>query len=171
MQEETKVKVERVTYLAGRNIYSHSPVLRLTLDLGKWAGKTTAEIPHLEEKLFALLPGLGSHHCSLAYPGGFRTRVREGTYLGHVLEHMILELQTVAGSRVFYGRTRESRRPGVYEIVVECPCEEGAGRPLIWQWNCCKVWLGKVSCPIWPWAWPGCGRLWSGTGWGPARRQ
>ncbi|MFY9371531.1 MAG: cyanophycin synthetase [bacterium] len=119
------MKVERVTYLAGRNIYSHSPVLRLTLDLGKWAGKTTAEIPHLEEKLFALLPGLGSHHCSLAYPGGFRTRVREGTYLGHVLEHMILELQTVAGSRVFYGRTRESRRPGVYEIVVECPCEEG----------------------------------------------
>ena len=64
MQEETKVKVERVTFLAGRNIYSHSPVLRLTLDLGKWAGKTTADFPDLEERLFSLLPGLGCHYCS-----------------------------------------------------------------------------------------------------------
>ncbi len=121
------MRVEGYTFLPGRNIYCCSPVLRLTLDLGKWAEKTTRDFPHLEEKLFALLPGLGEHHCSLNYPGGFRTRVREGTFLGHVLEHMILELQAQAGTPVVYGRTREMGRSGVYEIVVECP-QEGVGR-------------------------------------------
>jgi cyanophycin synthetase len=147
MQEETKVKVERVTFLAGRNIYSHSPVLRLTLDLGKWAGKTTADFPDLEERLFSLLPGLGGHYCSLAYPGGFRTRVQEGTYLGHVLEHMILELQTVAGTPVVYGRTRETRRPGVYEIVVECECEEGGREAVDLAVAVLKALVGEGTLP------------------------
>lgn len=141
------MKVERVTYLAGRNIYSHSPVLRLLLDLGKWAGKTTADFPDLEEKLFSLLPGLGSHHCSLAYPGGFRTRVQEGTYLGHVLEHVILELQTAAGSPVVYGRTRETRRPGVYEIVVECRCEEGGREAVRLALELLQGLLGEKTLP------------------------
>lgn len=119
------MRVEGYTFLPGRNIYCHSPVLRLTLDLGKWAEKTTRDLPYLEERLFSLLPGLGEHHCSLDYPGGFRTRVQEGTFLGHVLEHMILELLALAGAPVVYGRTREVGRGGVYEIVVECPSPRG----------------------------------------------
>lgn len=121
------MRVVGCTYLAGPNIYCRSPVLRLTLDLGEWAQKTTRDFPHLEEGLFSLLPGLGEHYCSLNYPGGFRTRVQEGTFLGHVLEHMILELQAMCGSAVFYGRTRETAQAGVYEIVVEC-LQEKMGR-------------------------------------------
>lgn len=113
--------------LPGPNIYTHRPVLVALVDLGGLAGAETHRIPGFTDGLLALLPGLGGHHCGLGYPGGFVERLRGGTYFGHVVEHVALELQALAGCEVSHGKTRQTRTPGVYRVVVEC-CNEACGR-------------------------------------------
>jgi len=112
--------------LPGPNVYSHRPMLHALLDLGEWAGRETREIEGSTERLLALLPGLGEHHCGLGYPGGFVERLRDGTYVGHVIEHVAIELQKMAGLEVTHGKTRMTRQPGVYRIVIEYRNEAAA---------------------------------------------
>ncbi len=104
---------------SGRNIYSHYPVIKVMLDLGAYADKTTDQLPLFTDQLLSLIPTLREHYCSRSTPGGFVQRLKEGTYLGHVVEHIILELQSLAGFSVIYGKTRSTSDPKVYEIVVE----------------------------------------------------
>ena len=113
--------------LPGPNVYSHRPCLVSLLDLGELAGRETCQVSGLADRLLTVLPGLGEHHCGLGYPGGFAERLREGTYFGHVVEHVALELQSVAGADVTHGKTRQTRTPGVYQVVVEYR-NEGCGR-------------------------------------------
>ncbi|MEO7430774.1 MAG: cyanophycin synthetase, partial [Dokdonella sp.] len=106
----------------GPSLYAHFPVIRLELDLGeleKWpTGRLGAAFV---DGLVAALPGLSEHGCSYREPGGFLRRMREGegTWLGHVLEHVAIELQNVAGEDVTFGKTRSVDRPGVYSVVYE----------------------------------------------------
>jgi len=107
----------------GPSLYAHFPVIRLELDLGeleKWPSAKLGE-PFIA-KLVEALPGLAEHGCSYREPGGFLRRLREGegTWLGHVLEHVAIELQNVAGEDVTFGKTRSiDGRPGVYSVVYE----------------------------------------------------
>jgi cyanophycin synthetase len=113
--------LERSVFV-GPSLYAHFPVIRLELDLGeleKWpTGRLGAAFV---DGLIAALPGLAEHGCSYREPGGFIRRMREGegTWLGHVLEHVAIELQNVAGEDVTFGKTRSADKPGVYSVIYE----------------------------------------------------
>jgi cyanophycin synthetase len=110
--------VEEVRVYRGPHYYSHTPMVRIMLDLGRLESWPTDRIAGFSDALLGLLPGLGRHGCSLRVRGGFERRLREGTWLGHVAEHVALELQTLAGSRATRGKTRSVRnRPGVYNVL------------------------------------------------------
>jgi cyanophycin synthetase len=113
--------LESRVYL-GPSLYAHFPVIGLQLDLGALEDWPTARLgDEFIDSLLAALPGLNEHGCSYREPGGFVRRMREdeGTWLGHVLEHVALELQNVAGNRVTFGRTRSTETPGVYSVVYQ----------------------------------------------------
>ncbi|MEO5629699.1 MAG: cyanophycin synthetase, partial [Thermomonas sp.] len=108
----------------GPSQYAKFPVIRLELDLGALEQWPTAKLGmDFIDALVEALPGLGEHGCSYREPGGFVRRMREdeGTWLGHVLEHVAIELQNIAGEDVTFGRTRSisDDRPGVYSVVYE----------------------------------------------------
>ena len=108
----------------GPSQYAKFPVIRLELDLGALEQWPTAKLGDgFVDGLLAALPGLAEHGCSYREPGGFVRRMREGegTWLGHVLEHVAIELQNVAGEDVTFGKTRSisDDRPGVYSVVYE----------------------------------------------------
>ena len=113
--------LESRVYL-GPSLYAHFPVIRLLLDLGELEEWPTSRLGEgFVHRLLGALPGLHEHGCSYREPGGFVRRLREGegTWLGHVLEHVALELQHVAGNRATFGRTRSTGEPGVYTVVYE----------------------------------------------------
>jgi cyanophycin synthetase len=113
--------IDRSVYV-GPSLYARFPVIRLELDLGALEGWPTARLgaPFIDA-LAAALPGLAEHGCSYREPGGFLRRMREGegTWLGHVLEHVAIELQNIAGEEVTFGKTRSAGATGVYTVVYE----------------------------------------------------
>ena len=113
--------LDRAVYV-GPSLYAHFPVIRLELDLGELEQWPTARLgPAFIDGLVAALPGLAEHGCSYREPGGLIRRMREdeGTWLGHVLEHVAIEVQNVAGEDVSFGKTRGTGKPGVYSVVYE----------------------------------------------------
>lgn len=108
---------ERAVY-RGPHLYGSIPMVRLTLDLGDLATVRSSDVPGLADALAAALPGLAGHRCSTGRPGGFGERLAAGTLLGHVIEHVALELQATVGVRVSRGKTRAVRgRSGVYDVL------------------------------------------------------
>lgn len=114
--------LERTVYV-GPSQHAHFPVIRLLLDLGELEQWPTARLGSgFIDGLATAVPGLAEHGCSYREPGGFLRRMREGegTWLGHVLEHVAIELQNIAGEDVTFGKTRSvDGRPGVYTVVYE----------------------------------------------------
>ena len=106
---------------------SRSKLIIVRLDLEELADKPSNHIPGFYAGLVAALPSLEEHFCSPGCRGGFLSRVREGTMMGHILEHVALELQTLADMYVGFGRTRETSNLGVYQVIFEYQNEE-AGR-------------------------------------------
>lgn len=104
----------------GPNLYAHRPCIKWKIDLGELEKRPTNEIPHFLDRLKAALPSLIEHRCSEGVEGGFFSRVEEGTWLGHVMEHIALELQSVVGIDAGFGRTRSAGAEGVYNVVYEC---------------------------------------------------
>ncbi|MEO7085479.1 MAG: acetate--CoA ligase family protein, partial [Gemmatimonadaceae bacterium] len=118
--------LDRSTYV-GPSHYAHFPVIRLELDIGaleEWPTRRLGD--GFISSLLDALPGLREHGCSFGEPGGFVRRMTEGdgTWLGHVLEHVAIELQNVAGVKVTFGKTRGTDRPGVYDVVFEYEQED-----------------------------------------------
>ncbi len=107
----------------GPSLYAHFPVIRLELDLGKLEAWPTGRLgAGFVDALVEAVPGLAEHGCSYREPGGLIRRMKEGegTWLGHVLEHVAIELQNMAGEDVTFGKTRSiDDRPGVYSVVYE----------------------------------------------------
>jgi cyanophycin synthetase len=105
----------------GPSLYAHFPVMRLTLDLGVLEAWPSAKIPGFNDGLVLAVPSLVAHTCSYESAGGFLRRLREdgGTWLGHVLEHVAIELQQLTGAAVVFGKTRAEGRPGHYHVVFE----------------------------------------------------
>jgi cyanophycin synthetase len=125
------MRVGEIRALAGPNVYSHRPVLSMKLYLDDLAGKESREFPRFNELLLELLPGLAKHHCCREREGGFAERLREGTYFGHIIEHVALELTELAGVPVYHGKTRSAGEPGSYEIIIEYKAEKGTKRLLL----------------------------------------
>lgn len=109
--------LERGVY-RGPHLYSARPMVRIQLALGALEDHPTTRLPGFPEALLEQLPGLARHGCSYGRPGGLIERMADGTWLGHVIEHVALELQTLAGARTTRGKTRSVKgRPGAYNIM------------------------------------------------------
>lgn len=123
------MKILKTQTLRGPNYWSirRHKLIVMRLDLEDLADKSSNEIPGFYEGLVKVLPTIEEHFCSLGRRGGFLERVRQGTYMGHIIEHVALELQELAGMPVGFGRTRETSTPGVYNVVFEY-VDEQAGR-------------------------------------------
>ena len=116
--DASEFRVSRVRPLRGPNYWRLAPVIACDVRLGALEGRDTAALPGFADRLVAALPTLHEHPCSRGAPGGFVARLREGTRLPHVLEHVALELQTLAGSDVSFGRVVPSGDEGVHWVIV-----------------------------------------------------
>ncbi|MEN9217974.1 MAG: cyanophycin synthetase [Gloeomargarita sp. DG_2_bins_126] len=123
------MEILRILTLTGPNYWSveRPKLIVLRLDLGAWAGVKTADIPGFYPALNRLLPGLASHYCIPGHWGGFLEEVEQGTSLAHVVEHIALELQYIAGMDVSFSRTHWTATPGIALVVFEYEQAE-AGR-------------------------------------------
>lgn len=113
------MKILDIKVMNGPNYWSvkrHKLIVML-LDLEDLEERPTNLIDGFLERLQALMPSMYEHRCSEGVAGGFFSRVKEGTWMGHVIEHIALELQTLAGMETGFGRTRESDKRGVYHVV------------------------------------------------------
>ena len=116
----------------GPSVYAHFPVMRLGLDIGVLELWPTAKLDGFVPKLLAALPALQTHTCSHGVEGGFVRRMTEGdgTWMGHVLEHVAIELQQQTGAKVTFGKTRSATGidgDGQYHVIYEYE-EERVGR-------------------------------------------
>lgn len=112
----------RLTALAatrGPNYWSRRAITRLDLVVGAFDDISSADVPDFTDRLVAALPGLEAHRCSIGERGGFITRLHRGTYTPHIIEHVALELQTMIGHNVGYGRSRGGDVDGEYTVIFE----------------------------------------------------
>ncbi|ALM81800.1 cyanophycin synthetase [Bordetella sp. N] len=107
-----------VVALRGPNIWTYRPVLEAWVDIGELEDFPSNLIPGFYERLSTWLPSLIEHRCSPGVRGGFLQRLREGTWPGHILEHVTLELQNLAGLPGGFGKARETSERGVYKVIV-----------------------------------------------------
>jgi cyanophycin synthetase len=114
----------RITALRGPNIWTYRPAVEVLLDIGEFEDYPSNLLPGFVERLTAWLPGLAEHRCGVDAEGGFLLRLREGTWMGHILEHVVLELQGRIGMRTGFGKTRSTSERGVYRMVVRSRDEE-----------------------------------------------
>lgn len=112
------------TVYRGPNIWARMPSLRFTVDIGELEDRPTNKIPGFYERITELIPSLYEHGCSVGKPGGFLQRMREGTWMGHVLEHLALEMQNLAGAEIGRGKTRSTKEKGVYNVIFEYEQED-----------------------------------------------
>lgn len=119
------MKIESIRALNGPNVYSHRPVLLMHLDLSELAERESREFKGFNKQLLTILPGLNNHHCSLGRPGGFVTRLEEGTYFGHIVEHVALELTELAGIGRSHGKTRHDCG-SLYHVAIEFRAEKAS---------------------------------------------
>ncbi len=120
------MKIISKQVLRGPNIWSNyrKKLIQVRLDLEEMEEFPTDKIPGFRERIEVLLPGLIEHECSERTRGGFFVRIERGTWLGHVIEHIALEIQTLAGMATGYGRTRGTGIKGVYNMVFAYQVEE-----------------------------------------------
>lgn len=122
------MKILGIQVLRGPNIWSvnRKKLIQMRLDLEEMEQRPTNVIEGFREGIEKLIPSLHSHRCSKGCPGGFLMRVEEGTWMGHVIEHIALEIQTLAGMDTGFGRTRQTKTEGIYNVVFSY-LEEKAG--------------------------------------------
>src|SRR5688572_16609246 len=113
------MKILNIQALKGPNIWSirRKKLIQMRLDLEGLEQRPTNKIEGFKDRIEKLIPSLYTHRCSPGYEGGFLQRIEEGTWMGHVIEHIALEIQTLAGMDTGFGRTRSTKTPGVYNIV------------------------------------------------------
>ena len=118
--------LDKAVYV-GPSLYAHFPVIRLDIDLGELEQWPSVKLGRgFTDGLVAALPGLQEHGCSYGKPGGFIRRLTEdeGTWMGHILEHVAIELQNVAGEPVTFGKTRSHGEPGQYHVIYQYEQED-----------------------------------------------
>ena len=122
------MKILGIQVLRGPNIWSikRKKLIQMRLDLEALEQQPTNLIPGFAARIKALLPSLYTHRCSIGKAGGLFVRIEEGTWMGHVIEHIALEIQTLAGMDTGFGRTRQTKTEGIYNVVFSY-LEEKAG--------------------------------------------
>lgn len=122
------MKILKVQALRGPNIWSvqRKKLIQMRLDLEEMEQFPTNKIEGFLERIEAMFPTMIEHRCSEGCRGGFFMRVERGTWMGHVIEHIALEIQTLAGMETGFGRTRETKTPGTYNVVFSYT-EENVG--------------------------------------------
>jgi cyanophycin synthetase len=131
------IQLLRVTHLRGPNIWTYRPVIEAWVDIGELEDYPSNTLPGFYERLTAMLPSLAEHRCGVGEVGGFLERLRDGTWAGHILEHVVLELQNLAGMRTGFGKTRQTSVRGVYKMAFRTRQEQvgraalAAGRELL----------------------------------------
>jgi cyanophycin synthetase len=120
------IRLLRVNYLRGPNLWTYRPVLEVWLDLGALEDYPSNKISGFTDRLTTLLPALIEHHCGVGERGGFIQRLTEGTWSGHVLEHVVIELLNLAGMPTGFGQTRSTSKYGVYRMVFRARDEQVA---------------------------------------------
>lgn len=120
------MKILKKQVLNGPNIWSNyrKKLIQVRLDLEEMEASPSDKIPGFNERFKAAFPGMVSHECSEGVHGGFFARLERGTWMGHIMEHLALELQTLAGMEVGYGRTRGTAEKGVYNMVFAYEVEQ-----------------------------------------------
>ncbi|MGS0744164.1 cyanophycin synthetase family protein, partial [Glaciimonas sp. GG7] len=114
----------RITSLRGPNIWTYRSALEAWIDIGELEDCPSNVIPGFNERLTSWLPSLIEHRCSYGERGGFVQRLQDGTWPGHILEHVTLELQNLAGLPGGFGKARETSKRGVYKVVVRARHEQ-----------------------------------------------
>ncbi len=125
-----KIDFLRMTHLRGPSIWTYRPVMEVLVDIGEFEDFPSNLLPGFNERLSAWLPGLIEHRCSPGVRGGFLKRLQDGTWIGHILEHVSLELLTLAGLPDGYGRAREAGPRGVYKVIISAAHPAVAKRAL-----------------------------------------
>ena len=121
------MKIKSIKVIEGKNKWSDSKdkLIHMVLDLGEYEQKPSNKIDGFYERIKEYLPSIKSHRCSEGKPGGFLKRIKEGTWMGHIIEHVALELQTLAGYDTGWGRTRGVKgQKGVYNVVFNYEDED-----------------------------------------------
>src|SRR6218665_1711474 len=126
MSKKENIKLLRVNYLRGPNMWTYRPVLEVWLDLGELEDFPSNLLDGFTERLTAALPALVEHHCGVGERGGFLQRLVEGTWMGHVLEHIVIELLNLSGMPTGFGQTRSTSQRGVYRMVFRARDEQVA---------------------------------------------
>lgn len=137
MTDLKKIEILRVTHLRGPNIWTYRPVIEAWVDIGSLEDFPSNTLPGFVDRLKAWLPGMVEHRCSEGVRGGFFQRLEEGTYAAHILEHVTLELQNMAGMKTGFGKARSTSKRGVYKVAFRTRQEQvgraalEAGRQLL----------------------------------------
>lgn len=118
------LKIRETHVYRGPNVWARMPAIHYVLDIGELEDRPSNKIPGFYEQLTEAIPSLYEHGCSIGKPGGFLRRLREGTWMGHVMEHVALELQNLAGAEVARGKTRQTEERGVYNVVYQYEQED-----------------------------------------------
>ncbi|MBZ4653391.1 MAG: cyanophycin synthetase [Peptococcaceae bacterium] len=142
------MRILEIREYRGKNIYSHYPVVKAIIDLEDLANIWSDQIPGFAEKLARNIPQLQGHHCSRGREGGFLERVKEGTMFGHIVEHVALELQYMAGFSVIYGKTVATDNPGIYEVIVEAEVMEAGIQALKSALHLIQVLINNRECNV-----------------------
>ncbi|WP_420124651.1 cyanophycin synthetase [Nakamurella sp.] len=114
---EPDITIRETRVYRGPNFWSYEPAVHLVVDIGRLEQRPTDTLPGFTEALLDLLPGLHDHQCSRGRDGGFVERLVEGTWAGHVVEHVALELQRTSGHEITRGKTRSTGEDGVYNVI------------------------------------------------------
>ncbi|HWE42534.1 MAG TPA: hypothetical protein VG432_08510, partial [Gemmatimonadaceae bacterium] len=122
--DPAELRMTRLRALRGPNYWRLAPVIACDIRLGALETVTSADVPGFCERLTAALPTLAEHPCTRGREGGFIERLREGTHIPHILEHVAIELQTLAGADVSFGRVVASGDEGVWWVIVAYEEEE-----------------------------------------------
>ena len=137
MTKKKDIEFLRVTHLRGPKIWTYRPVIEAWVDIGALEDCPSNTIPGFYERLTGWLPGLIEHRCGVGERGGFLLRLREGPWAGHILEHVVLELQNLAGMRTGFGKARQTSERGIYKVAFRTRQEQvgraalNAGRDLV----------------------------------------
>ncbi|MEE9477412.1 MAG: cyanophycin synthetase, partial [Roseateles sp.] len=126
MSKKNDIRLLRINYLRGPNMWTYRPVLEVWLDLGELEDFPSHLLPGFNDRLTTALPALIEHHCGVGERGGFIERLRDGTWMGHVLEHIVIELLNLAGMPTGFGQTRSTSQRGVYRMVFRARDEQVA---------------------------------------------
>jgi cyanophycin synthetase len=124
LPDANELQVSRIRALRGPNYWRLAPVIACDVRLGALEDVKSSDVPGFNERLRRAMPSLSNHPCTRGMPGGFLARLEEGTHIPHILEHVALELQTLAHNDVSFGRVVESGDPGVWWVIVAYEEEE-----------------------------------------------